>query len=84
MVCFNYRKPGHGIDECPEKTSGMDKNLKNRSCFICGKKDHRALQCPDNPRGMYPDGGGCKFCGDVTHLYMACPKKLGNSSRVLN
>jgi len=80
MICFNCRKSGHGVQDCPEKTHGMDKNLKSRVCFICGSKDHRALQCPSNPRGLYPDGGGCKFCGDVTHLYMACPKKLGSSS----
>ena len=77
MVCFNCRLPGHGIDECPEKTKGMGKHLKNRTCFVCGKKDHLAMHCSLNPRGMYPDGGGCKFCGEVTHLYMACPKKLG-------
>lgn len=82
MICFNCRKSGHGVQDCPEKTHGMDKNLKSRVCFICGSKDHRALQCPSNPRGLYPDGGGCKFCGDVTHLYMACPKKLGKEETV--
>ena len=77
MVCFNCRRPGHTIHECPEKTKGMEDNIKNRVCFVCGKPGHRAAQCSHNPRGLYPDGGGCKFCGDVTHLYAACPKKLG-------
>lgn len=77
MVCFNCRKPGHGVADCPEKTAGMGANIKARVCFICGDKRHRALKCPNNPRGLYPEGGGCKFCGDVTHLYAACPKKLG-------
>jgi hypothetical protein len=22
--------------------------------------------CPENERGMYPDGGGCKLCGIIS------------------
>lgn len=35
---------------------------------------HISRQCPDNPRGIYPKGGACKECGDVTHLKKDCPK----------
>lgn len=34
---------------------------------------HIARQCPDNPKGLYPNGGCCKLCGDVTHLRKDCP-----------
>ena len=31
--------------------------------------------CPDNPKGLYPKGGGCKFCGSVEHLKADCTRK---------
>ena len=34
-----------------------------------------AKACPDNPRGLYPKGGGCIFCGSVEHLKRDCPRK---------
>merc|ERR1712236_88882 len=35
-----------------------------------------AKTCPDNPRGLYPKGGGCVFCGSVEHLKRDCPRKV--------
>ena len=35
-----------------------------------------AKACPDNPKGLYPNGGGCVFCGSVEHLKRDCPRKL--------
>ena len=32
--------------------------------------------CPDNPKGLYPKGGGCVFCGSVEHLKRDCPRKV--------
>ena len=25
-------------------------------CFICGESGHLSRSCPDNPRGLYPNG----------------------------
>lgn len=25
-------------------------------CFICGESGHIARTCPDNPKGLYPNG----------------------------
>jgi hypothetical protein len=31
--------------------------------------------CPNNTRGIYPRGGCCHYCSEVTHLARDCPKK---------
>lgn len=31
-----------------------------------------AGQCPKNEKGMYPNGGSCRFCGKVDHLAKDC------------
>jgi len=51
-------------------------NFRFAECFICKEQGHIAKQCPDNPRGLYPKGGACTVCGDVTHFKRDCPKHL--------
>ena len=51
-------------------------------CFICKEIGHLSKQCPDNPRGLYPNGGCCKLCSSVEHYKRDCPelkKKQGKT-----
>lgn len=99
-VCYNCRKGGHVLSDCPDLKSKIpsadaaegvcfkcgstehrqfeckvqrDKEFRFATCFICKEPGHIARQCPDNPKGLYPNGGSCKLCGDVTHLRKDCP-----------
>ncbi|KAM3965850.1 LOW QUALITY PROTEIN: uncharacterized protein ACR2FA_000177 [Aphomia sociella] len=99
-VCYNCRKGGHNLSDCPDLKSKIpgvdaaegvcfkcgstehrqfeckvqrDKEFRFATCFICKEPGHIARQCPDNPKGLYPNGGSCKLCGDVTHLRKDCP-----------
>nr|XP_013189832.1 unnamed protein product [Amyelois transitella] len=98
-VCYNCRKGGHNLSDCPDLKSKIpgveagegicfkcgstehrqfeckvqrDKEFRFATCFICKEPGHIARQCPDNPKGLYPNGGCCKLCGDVTHLRKDC------------
>ena len=41
-----------------------------------------AKSCPDNPRGLYPKGGGCRFCGSVEHLKADCNRKAAKDEKL--
>ncbi|KAJ8712452.1 hypothetical protein PYW07_005294 [Mythimna separata] len=103
-VCYNCRKGGHVLSDCPELKSKIPGDTADGVCFKCGSTEHRqfeckvqreeskefrfatcficrepghiARQCPDNPKGLYPNGGACKLCGDVTHLRKDCPTMM--------
>ncbi|XP_063973513.1 uncharacterized protein LOC135160659 [Diachasmimorpha longicaudata] len=69
-ICFKCGSTEHTHFECrvtKKEEFGFAK------CFICREQGHIAKQCPDNPKGLYPQGGSCKICGDVTHLKKNCP-----------
>lgn len=69
-ICYKCGSTEHAHFECKVNKST---EFRFATCFICREQGHISKQCPDNPRGVYPDGGCCKICGDVTHLKKDCP-----------
>ncbi|XP_012278287.1 uncharacterized protein LOC105698537 [Orussus abietinus] len=69
-ICYKCGSTEHTHFECRVKKGDEFGFAK---CFICREQGHIARQCPDNPKGLYPNGGACKICGDVTHLKKDCP-----------
>lgn len=69
-ICFKCGSTEHTHTECHIRGDVY----KHATCFICQQEGHISKQCPDNPRGLYPEGGGCRICGDVTHLKKDCLK----------
>ena len=70
-VCYKCGSTEHSYHDCK-----VSKSFGFVECFICREQGHIARECPDNPRGLYPKGGACKLCGDVTHFKKDCPTTM--------
>lgn len=69
--CFKCGSGDHTSRDCKKNTTSYE----FAKCFICNELGHLAKACPDNPKGLYPKGGGCRFCGSVEHLKADCHRK---------
>jgi len=79
--CYKCGSKDHTSKTCVSKLKGADA-YKFADCFVCGQKGHLAKACPDNPKGLYPNGGGCRFCGSVEHLKSECPRKSVKDAKI--
>lgn len=78
--CFKCGSNEHTSKDCESKLKGADA-YRFAECFVCKQTGHLAKACPDNPKGLYPKGGGCRFCGSVEHLKSECPRKVQKDAR---
>ncbi|KAG4083121.1 hypothetical protein H8356DRAFT_968509, partial [Neocallimastix lanati (nom. inval.)] len=67
-ICFRCGSTEHTLKNCkaPENV------LPYAQCYVCNQKGHLASQCSQNEKGLYPNGGCCKYCGSVRHLAKDC------------
>ncbi|XP_008298391.1 zinc finger CCHC domain-containing protein 9 [Stegastes partitus] len=73
MLCFNCRKPGHGLADCPE--AERDEEMGRDICYRCGSTEHEIHKCRakvDPAMGEYPFAK-CFICGQTGHLSRSCP-----------
>ncbi|CAG9857896.1 unnamed protein product [Phyllotreta striolata] len=79
-ICFKCGSTEHAHFECKVV---KQQEFKFAQCFVCNEQGHIARQCPDNARGLYPKGGACRECGDVTHLKKDCPVYRAQQEKLL-
>ncbi|KAJ8400018.1 hypothetical protein AAFF_G00400570 [Aldrovandia affinis] len=73
MLCFNCRKPGHGLADCPEADN--DEEMGQGICYRCGSTEHEIQRCRakvDPAVGDYPYAK-CFICSQTGHLSRSCP-----------
>ncbi|KAJ3172110.1 hypothetical protein HDU88_006924 [Geranomyces variabilis] len=70
-ICYKCGSPEHKSSQCRKRVDAKNP-YPFAHCFVCNKTGHIAGACPDNDRGLYPNGGGCKYCGSVRHFARDC------------
>ncbi|XP_030752206.1 myb-like protein X [Sitophilus oryzae] len=72
-VCFNCRKSGHVLSECPELGKGeVTQTAGTGICFKCGSTEHTHFECKV-VRGMDYKFAQCFICNEQGHIARQCP-----------
>lgn len=78
-ICYKCGGNDHSVSKCRAKVDPSNP-YPFAECFVCKQKGHLSGACPNNANGLYPNGGGCKYCGSKTHLAKDCrPTKQGKN-----
>ncbi|KAM8792704.1 zinc finger CCHC domain-containing protein 9 [Eudromia elegans] len=73
-ICYRCGSTEHEITKCKAKVDPAIGPFPYAKCFICGEMGHLSRSCPDNPKGLYAEGGCCRLCGSVEHFRKDCPE----------
>lgn len=83
-ICYRCGRIDHSLKDCKkppakhhngnasddEETREIQEYLPFAKCYVCQESGHLAGFCPQNDRGIYPNGGGCQLCGTFPSLPM--------------
>ncbi|XP_004703563.1 zinc finger CCHC domain-containing protein 9 [Echinops telfairi] len=81
-ICYRCGSTEHEITKCKAKVDIALGEFPFAKCFVCGEMGHLSRSCPENSKGVYADGGGCRLCGSVQHYQKDCPETK-NSDRAV-
>eukprot|EP00548_Thalassiothrix_antarctica_P001708 CAMPEP_0194136840 /NCGR_PEP_ID=MMETSP0152-20130528/6809_1 /TAXON_ID=1049557 /ORGANISM="Thalassiothrix antarctica, Strain L6-D1" /LENGTH=181 /DNA_ID=CAMNT_0038833643 /DNA_START=41 /DNA_END=586 /DNA_ORIENTATION=- len=79
VICFQCRKPGHTVANCPEASGNRDgsETIEESSvqlCYKCGSTAHSLSECPRRGKSNDLPFAKCYICNEMGHLASSCSK----------